>query len=94
MKIKVDKLGVAHRQINTAVDLWFSGGDAISIHTLVAAAYQILCDLLKNKNLPDFLYNKPISRHASISCDVGRRGGSEINALAALRRVIDCGSNS
>jgi hypothetical protein len=59
MKIRVNKLGVARRQINTAIDLWFSGGDAISIHTLVAAAYQILCDLLNNKNLPDFLYNNP-----------------------------------
>ena len=54
-KIKVNKLEAARRQIGTAIELWFSGGDPISIHTLIGAASQILCDLLKHQGLPDFL---------------------------------------
>src|SRR4051794_2416809 len=33
------------RLINTAVMLWFHGGDILSIHMLAAASYKTLCDL-------------------------------------------------
>ena len=42
---KFSKLDVARRQLETAVRLYFSLGDPVSIHTLVAAAYQVLRDL-------------------------------------------------
>ena len=48
-KIAVTKLDAARRQLETAVILWFHEGDPVSIHTLVAAAYQILYDLNKKR---------------------------------------------
>ena len=44
-KIRVTKLDAVRRQLETAVILWFHDGDPVSIHTLVAAAHQILYDL-------------------------------------------------
>lgn len=46
-KITVTKLDATRRQLETAVILWFHEGDPVSIHTLAAAAYQILNDLNK-----------------------------------------------
>jgi hypothetical protein len=46
-KIFITKLDCVRRQLETAVILWFHEGDPVSIHTLVAAAYQILYDLNK-----------------------------------------------
>jgi hypothetical protein len=43
--LKVSKTDVAKRQIETAIRLWFFSGDPVSIHTLAAAAHQILHDL-------------------------------------------------
>ena len=34
MSLKVSKIDAATRQLDTAIELWFSGGDAVSIHTL------------------------------------------------------------
>lgn len=48
-KVAVTKLDAARRQLETAVILWFHEGDPVSIHTLVAAAYQILYDLNKKR---------------------------------------------
>jgi hypothetical protein len=44
--LHVTKLDAAERQFKTAVRLFFSGGDPIAIHTLGAAALQVLSDLL------------------------------------------------
>lgn len=43
--IKVSKLDVARRQLEQAIFLFFNDGDPIAIHTLVAAAYNIVRDL-------------------------------------------------
>jgi hypothetical protein len=43
--LKFSKLDVARRQLETAIRLYFSMGDPVSIHTLVAAAYEVLRDL-------------------------------------------------
>lgn len=43
--IKVSKLDVARRQLEQAIFLFFNDGDPIAIHTLVAAAYNIIRDL-------------------------------------------------
>jgi hypothetical protein len=45
--ITISKLDAAERQINTAVRLYFNDGDPVSIHTLSAAAFEILKDLDK-----------------------------------------------
>jgi hypothetical protein len=51
----VTKLEAAQRQLDTAIELWFRDGDAVSIHTLVGAAYQILYDPNKKRGGPDVL---------------------------------------
>lgn len=46
-KVTISKLDAARQQMETAVRLYFSHGDPISIHTLVAASYNVLRDLNK-----------------------------------------------
>jgi hypothetical protein len=48
-KIAITKLDAARRQLETAVMLWFHDGDPVSIHTLVAAAYEIIFVLNKQR---------------------------------------------
>ena len=43
--VQVSKLDAARRQLDTAIRLFFREGDAVSIHTLTAAAHQLLHDL-------------------------------------------------
>jgi hypothetical protein len=49
--IRVGKLDAARRQLDTAIRLYFQGGDAISVHTLASAGVQLLDDLLRKKGL-------------------------------------------
>ena len=46
--LHVTKLDVAKRQLETAILLYFNNSDPVSIHTLAAAAYNILRTLNKN----------------------------------------------
>src|SRR5438552_18089527 len=39
--LHLTKVGVAQSQLKTAIRLWFNDGDAVSIHTLACAAYEI-----------------------------------------------------
>lgn len=41
-KVTLDKLAVARRQIDTAIWLWFNGGDVVSIVTLSGAALGVM----------------------------------------------------
>lgn len=46
-KLQVSKLDAARRQLETAIKLYFSKGDFVSIHSLAFAAFQVtknLCD--------------------------------------------------
>jgi len=49
MCIVVNKVQVAIKQLNTAISLYYSSGDIISIHTLAGAAHNIIHDLVENK---------------------------------------------
>ena len=53
----IDKLNAACRQINTAISLWFAGGDPVSIHTLTCAAHQIVHDINRKRGGRDLLYD-------------------------------------
>ena len=46
---KLTKLEAARRQIETAVRLYFHGGDAISIHTLAAAGRNVVVNLCSHR---------------------------------------------
>lgn len=48
-KLLVTKIDAAKRQLNTAITLFFQEGDAVSIHTLSAAAYEVLFAIGKGK---------------------------------------------
>ncbi len=57
-KLIVKKLDAAQRQLNCAIELWFKDADEVSIHTLVAAAYQIIHDIKEHKRIErDLLYD-------------------------------------
>jgi hypothetical protein len=45
--LKISKLDVAKRQLETAIRLWFHSVDPVSVHTVAAASHQILHDLGK-----------------------------------------------
>jgi hypothetical protein len=47
--IYVNKLAAAQRQLNAAIRMEVAGEDALAIHTVAAAAYQILRDLKKHR---------------------------------------------
>ena len=49
----VTKLQAAQRQLAVATELYFHDADAIAIHTLVAASYNIIRDLSKHLGAPD-----------------------------------------
>jgi hypothetical protein len=46
---RISKLDAARRQLKTAVRMFFDDGDTVSVHTLAAAAHEILRDLQKVK---------------------------------------------
>lgn len=48
-KIRISKLDAARRQLDTAIELWFRDGDAVSIHALAFASYEILQDINKKR---------------------------------------------
>src|SRR5207248_7558961 len=51
--IPITKLEAARRQIETAITLWFSESDPVSIHTLVSAAHRLVYDInSKSLGLP------------------------------------------
>jgi hypothetical protein len=58
-KLKVGKIEAARRQVRAAIEMWFASGDPIAIHTLVAAAHEILYDLCKRKGMNDQLFDSP-----------------------------------
>jgi hypothetical protein len=43
--LRVNKLEAARRQLETAITLFFEGGDPVSIHTLTCAAYNVIRDV-------------------------------------------------
>jgi len=53
----IEKLDAACRQLNTAISLWFSNGDSVSIHTLVCSAHQIVHDINQKQGGRDLIYD-------------------------------------
>ena len=54
---RVTKLDVVRRQLAAAIGLFFAESDAIAVHTLVAAAHQILVDLGQRKGIQSVVKN-------------------------------------
>lgn len=49
--IKITKLSAAIRQLDLAIELWFREEDAVSVHTLTMAAYQVISDICGKNGL-------------------------------------------
>lgn len=61
-KIRVSKLDAARRQLDCAVELWFAEKDEVSIHTLAAAAHQIIHDINKKRGVADLFFDSIVIR--------------------------------
>jgi hypothetical protein len=55
--LKITKLDAAQRQLRSALRLWFSDGDPVSIHTLLAAAHEIIHRLYRNKGFVNLVFD-------------------------------------
>ncbi len=51
---KISKDEAAKRQLDTAIDLFFEGGDVLSAHTLAFAAFKVLLNLYPHRGSDDF----------------------------------------
>lgn len=51
---KISKTEAAKRQLDTAIDLFFDAGDALSVHTLAFAAFKVMLNLYPHLNNDDF----------------------------------------
>ena len=57
-KVQISKIESARRQLDCAIELWFLDKDEVSIHTLVAAAHQIIHDIkVQRGEKRDLLYD-------------------------------------
>jgi hypothetical protein len=60
--IRVSKIDAARRQIDVAIRLLFSHGDAVAIHTLASAGARILRDLCEQQATPSHVAFKDVIR--------------------------------
>jgi len=49
--IQIAKIDAARRQLETAIDLYFRAGDVIAVHTLAAAARNVLANLCAHRDV-------------------------------------------
>lgn len=54
-KLQITKIDAARRQVETAIHLWLDSSDPVSVHTLAAAAHQVLHDLGTKQGHPSIL---------------------------------------
>jgi len=61
--VTITKIEIAHRLLKTAIELWFANSDPIPIHTLSAAAYQIVHDLNSHNKGPELLFDTKLIKN-------------------------------
>lgn len=66
----VSKAEAAERQLRQVIRLFFQRADAVAIHTLAAAAYQILIDLCEHKGVKRELEDSTILDELGVKADV------------------------
>jgi hypothetical protein len=76
-KMNVSKIDAAKRQLETAITLYFSNADPVSVHALAAAAHEILHALCKSRG------------GKSLIKDIGIRKGKE----KEYRKIINEAQN-
>jgi len=58
--IHLSKLDVAKRQLDVAIQLFLNNSDVVAIHTLTAAAHEVLRGLSKQRNLKSFIKDEMV----------------------------------
>ena len=58
----MSKLDAARRQLDCAIELWFANRDDVSIHTLAAAAHQIIHDINKKRGGRELFFDSIVIR--------------------------------
>ena len=99
-KLKLSKLDVAKRQLETAIRLYFND-DPVSIHTLTCAAHEILSDLNKEYNgnpmiLSDYVisdkykteWNKKIREPQNFFKHADKDGGKNIDFIPEVTQYF------
>lgn len=59
-KLTVSKMEAAQRQLRTAIELWFKGGDPVSTHTLAWASHEIIHTLFRRRGFSGLLFDTDI----------------------------------
>jgi hypothetical protein len=59
LMLQITKIDAAHRQLRTAVKMWFNDDDPVSAHTLAFAAYEVahFVSKARNPNRRDLLFD-------------------------------------
>ena len=52
IKLRISKIEAARRQLDSAIELWFLDKDEVSVHTLAAAAYQLVRQRNDQRRIP------------------------------------------
>jgi hypothetical protein len=58
--IKVTKLDAARNQLSTAIELWFSEADHVSIYTLAYASHEIIHRIYRSQGRSDLMFDSKI----------------------------------
>jgi hypothetical protein len=66
----ISKIEAAERQLAQAIRMFFDRADAVSIHTLASAAYQILIDICKSRAIPREMEDSAILMEMGVKKDV------------------------
>jgi hypothetical protein len=61
-RLKLSKLDVARRQLDAAVEMWFSEKDPVPIHTLASAAHEVFSSLCRHRGLPPLMFDPALCR--------------------------------
>ncbi len=61
-ELKISKLDAAKRQLEVAIRLYFHFGDPVAIHTLTAAAYNVLKDINSHRGGEPVLMKKQLAK--------------------------------
>ena len=65
--MEISKLDAVKRQLDVAINLFFKESDPVSIHTLTAAAHQLLMDIGRLKNIKSFIKENSLIKKEYIS---------------------------